>query len=309
MSDPKDEAAVERERIQNYLRQCDALTTDWRKLRELVVSYPGDLEARKDHDMSLIDVKGRISCDYPIVQAWRSGEYAIGSDIHAVVADLSDLQEVAARKNGAAKAFQERWNRVNGKLDAAHVVLAETDEKLAKGEAVHIPKTFQKATRRVEIPWKKILIYGSAVSALLFVAGTLYFLRAFLGFWAPGEGEGMDFAADMKPQEQVHAAINLMQEAMVANDLDKFMTVFADDFATDGDEGKRELRALLQTVRTAGEFDKAKIISSEASLAYKDTGILIGPLRTEAKDFSIKFELLFSLRGGKYLAVYGAEVD
>ena len=74
MPDPIDTSALERNRILDYMQQCDGLSRDWRQLRELVSSYPGDDVDRKQYDMQLVCVKGRISCDYAIVQAWGSGE-------------------------------------------------------------------------------------------------------------------------------------------------------------------------------------------------------------------------------------------
>ncbi|MBI2424338.1 MAG: nuclear transport factor 2 family protein [Candidatus Hydrogenedentes bacterium] len=308
MPEPIDTSALERNRILDYMQQCDGLSRDWRQLRELVSSYPGEDGDRKQHDMQLVYVKGRISCDYPIVQAWRSGEYAIGSDIHAVVADLSDLQEMAARRNGAAQVFSARWDRVNGRLSAAQKVLSDTHEKLERGVPVQVPETFRYTTRRIVIPWKKIFKYGAVAATVTILAGTAWVLRNFLGVGAPGEGDGIAFAIDMPPREQVELCLKTMSEAMEADNLDRFMTIFADDFTVPDGSGKRELRALLQTARTAGEFARSRVDISEAQFNYLDEGIRVSPLKTTGEDFSMTFYLLFSLRNGKYLAVAGDEL-
>ena len=59
----------------DYEQQFKGLHKDWHRLYKLVEAYMHPRAERTALEVDLLRLKGKISCDYPVLAEWRSGGY------------------------------------------------------------------------------------------------------------------------------------------------------------------------------------------------------------------------------------------
>ena len=158
----------------------------------------------------------------------------------------------------------------------------------------------------VPFPIRKLLKVLGTIAAVLLVAGTLYVMRNFLGFWAPEAGAGLAVEG-MTEAEQIEAVLVTMNEAFKNNDVDQFMTVIADDFQDEEGNGKTKLRVALQAFKETGELARASVNWSRMTITERDGLIDVRPVYIVAPDGELTIFLGFKpYRGGKLLIATGS---
>jgi len=84
--------------------------------------------------------------------------------------------------------------------------------------------------------------------------------------------------------------------ALVAEDLDKVMAGYSDDYTSERGDGKEQVRQFMATVFEEGWMDNAKVILEEAETAIEGDKATFGPVKftsdrgTMAIDYTLKKE-------------------
>ena len=68
--------------LESYEQQFKALHKDWHYLYKLVEAYMRPHAERDVLEVDLLRIKGRISCDYPVLAEWRSARASRGTACH-----------------------------------------------------------------------------------------------------------------------------------------------------------------------------------------------------------------------------------
>jgi hypothetical protein len=128
------------------------------------------------------------------------------------------------------------------------------------------------------INWKKIIVRGTALCTVLMILGGAWVARNFFGIGAPEAGAGIVEMASMEDREKVVTILAVMNESFVRGDLDMFMTTIASDFSDDAGNGRRALRAVLQTFHTAGNFQQAWVDWSRTEIVKTGEWLYASPV-------------------------------
>lgn len=136
--------AVSLPELQRYEKQFRALHKDWHYFHKLIEAYGdprADLDRLRALEYAFLELKGRISCDYPILTTWRAGACGVPSTISEVFAEgtsLKSLSEELARGGGIV---EEEWRIVDDGLGYIRQILEECRQKTRPGRPAKIPKT------------------------------------------------------------------------------------------------------------------------------------------------------------------------
>lgn len=302
----RQQQGVPAEVIASYRAQCVALSADWRRVHDLLEAFQAPGADRAGLELEYMALRSTLSCDYPMLTDWRKGGFGLSAEINQTLAlggSLASLAESAATpERGAQRHWQGAWDSLRKVME----VLSGAERQLAQGKPVELPPELLVHNTHVPFPIRKILKVLGTVAAVLLVAGTLYVMRNFLGFWAPEAGAGLAVEG-LSQTEQIEAVLVTMNEAFRTNDVDRFMTVIADDFQDEEGNGKTTLRVALQAFKEAGEFAQASVDWSRMAITERDGLIDVRPVIIQTPEEPIVIFLGFKpYRGGQLLIATGS---
>lgn len=302
----KQQQGISPDVIASYRAQCVVLAEDWQRIQYLVEAYqrPGSDRARLE--LEYIGLRSKLSCDYPVLSYWRKGGFGLSAGIHQTLAIGTTLASLSESASGQDGHVQKHWQAAWASLRKIIEVLQGAERQIAEGKPAELPPQLLVHSTHVPFPIRKVLKVVGTVAALLLLAGTVYVMRNFLGFWAPEAGAGLSVEG-MSNAEQIEVVLVTMNEAFKNNDVDQFMTVIADDFKDEGGNGKTTLRMALQAFKETGELAKASLNWSRMAINERDGLIDVRPVYIVAPDGEMVIHLGFRpYRGGKLLIATGS---
>lgn len=290
--------------IEDHESQLAAFQMDWRRLRGIMEAFAHPGADRSALELELIQLKNKISCDYPTLPRWFGGRDELSTGLGRFLAEGASLEGLAAGLRAGGRigrdwlAVEESISKVRGELGVAR-------EHIRQGKSVNLVDDFFVPAHRRPYPWRKILRRVAVLLAVVFCFGTAWALRTVLGVGAPGAGEGIVEMASMEDGQKAVTLLAVMNESFRQNDLDRFMTVIASDFEDDAGNGRRALRAVLAAYQAAGHFEKAWVDWDRAEFTRQGDWVHASPvvIRTEVEgeeDLFIRVGLR-EYRGGRWL--------
>ncbi|MBX3176349.1 MAG: hypothetical protein KF886_03230 [Candidatus Hydrogenedentes bacterium] len=175
------------EELDDIRRQCAALQADWERLYQIAAAASDGSAAERE--LALIQLQGRLSCDYPVLAHWRKANFGLASGINNLVARAGSMAAFArdARAgNGPLlrdwQAVQETITRVRGLLEAAR-------DQARAGKPVKLPKEVAAAVERdpwpIELWMRKLAVAGAVLAGcgLLFLLMRPYLLETRFFKW------------------------------------------------------------------------------------------------------------------------------
>lgn len=302
----KQQQGVSPEDLSSYVQQCGAVSRDWQRLGQLIEAYRAPDADRQRLEDEYVGLRCTLSCDYPILTYWRKGGYGLSAGIQRMMDGASTLETLASSAGPVHGKVQERWQSVWASLEKIRAALQTAQESLRAGKEPQLPSELLRQDIHVPLPVKKILKTLGAMALVVLALATLYFMRNFLGFWAPGAGEGLAVTDEMTPDQKIEVALITMSHAFQQNDVDLFMTVVADDFRDEKGNGKRALRAALQAYRETGEFGAVYVDWSRMRVTERDGLLSASPIYIVAPDGRLTIFLGFRDYRGKLLIATGS---
>ena len=302
----KQQQGVSPEDLSSYQQQCAALSRDWQRLGELVAGYHAAGAARQQLEDEYIGLRCSLSCDYPILTYWRNGGYGLTAGIQRMMDGGATLATVAGTAGSVHGRSRKHWEAVQRSLEKVAAALQEAQRALHEGKEPQLPRELLLQDVHVPFPTGKVLRILGLAAAVVLVAASLYFMRHFLGFWAPGAGAGLEISAGMTDEQKVEVALVTLAQAFQQNDVDLFMTVIADDFRDENGNGKRALRVALQAYHETGQFGAVTMDWSRMRLTDRDGILDARPVYILAPDGKITIHLGFRPYQGKLLIATGS---
>jgi hypothetical protein len=292
--------------LASYQQQCDAIGKDWQTLRGLIDAYP-KAGAEKDRlEDELLSVKSRLSCDYTVLTHWRKGGYGLSAGINKMLSGATNLATLAETAGSPESRVNQTWREVQSSLKKINETIRGARSQLSRGKEAHLPEELLVHNTQRPFPIKKVLKTAGIVIAVVLALGTLYIMRNFLGFWAPGAGEGLVVDEAMSDEAKIQSVFYAMNEAFRRDDVDMFMTLIAKDFKDDDGNKKTALRVALQAYHEQGLFKTVTADWSRMELLDKDGYLYARPIYIRTAEDDLTIHLGFKNYGGKLLIATGS---
>lgn len=263
--------------IDNYESQFSAFQADWRRLYNLAQAFSHPGADRSALEVELIQLKGKISCDYPTLPRWFGGRDECSSGIGRILSNGATLESLASGVREGGRICRD-WLAVDQSLGNVREGLGKAREQIRSGKSVSITDDFFVPPHRRPVNWRKILIRSTVFCLLVVLFGGVWIARNVFGIGAPEAGAGIVEMASMEDQEKVVTILAVMNESFVQGDLDRFMTTIANDFRDDAGNGRRALRAVLQAYHTSGNFQQAWVDWSRTEIVRQDDWLYASPV-------------------------------
>jgi len=292
--------------IDDYDSQFTAFQSEWRHLRTLAHAFSQPGADRRALEMELIQLKARISCDYPTLPRWFGGRDECSDGIGRILAIGVTLESLAQGVRDGGRIGRD-WLAVDQSLGSVRQSLGTAREQLQRGKSVSIADNCFVPPHQRPVNWRKILTRVAVLGGVLLLSGSAWFARNFLGVGAPEAGDGIVETASMEDREKVTTILAVMNESFVLGDVDRFMTVIANDFADDGGNGRRALRTVLQAYHTSGSFQQAWVDWSRTEVVKTGDWLYASPvvIRSHAEEEDLFIRLGFKEYRGRWLIASG----
>lgn len=296
---------VSEDELNSYQQQCAAIAKDWARLQALIGTYSQPGAPKEEMEWELIALKGRLACDYPVLTHWRKGGFGLSAGINKMLTGATNLSSMADSASNPESRVNRTWREVQSSLQQVQQTLSTARTQLERGKEAVLPDAlFEEQTHRA-IPWKKIARGAAIILGVVVLVFTLYVMRNFLGFWAPEAGEGLIVDESMSNEDKINSVLVILNESFKRDDVDMFMTVFADDFKDDEGNGKTAMRIFMQAYHEKGDFKQVTMNWSDMRLAEEDGYIVARPIRVQVPDEEIIVHLGFKAYRGKLLIATG----
>jgi len=302
----KQQQGVSPEDLTSYQEQCAAVSRDWQQLAQLIENYSAPEADRKRLEDDFVGLRCTLSCDYPILTYWRKGGYGLSAGIQRMMDGAPTLETLSDPSGTARGKVQEQWQTVWDALEKINGALKSAQQAIQNGKEPQLPRELLRHDIHVPFPIKRVLKFLGLAALVLVSLATLYFMRNFLGFWAPGAGDGLAVTDEMTNEQKIEVALITMSRAFQQNDVDLFMTVVADDFRDEEGNGKRALRVALQAYRETGEFGSVSMDWSRMRITERDGILQASPVYIVAPDGRLTIFLGFRDYRGKLLIATGS---
>ncbi len=256
--------------LESCIERSRQVMDGWLQFNQLLCGYPqAPPEQRGAYEMQFLNTKSELARRLSVLAGNMRGDCAFETPAINVIAGTPSLDQVYAQSEVAVKKLQTEWHRVYIEINETLGEMEDLRRRVYAGERVVFARLVCRVVK--PLPWKKIFAVSGAAATVLLVAGGIYFMRNFLGFWAPGAGEGVVVDANWSDEEQVTYMLGRMKAALESHDLDTVMTAFADDFQAEVEGGpgdKTALRALLMTYKSTLGFGQVSMDIDGVEMAF-----------------------------------------
>lgn len=130
--------------LQHVEKQFRALHKDWHFFHKLIEAYAdprADEERLRALEMAFLELKSRISCDYPILVKWREGACGVPTTIADVFSEGSSLKTLSEELTRGGGLAEEEWRLVDDGLGYVRQILEQCRTKTRPGRPARIPAT------------------------------------------------------------------------------------------------------------------------------------------------------------------------
>lgn len=295
-----------RQAIDQYTRQFNAFRLDLRRLYELVEASLRPEADRAALESELIQIRSKLSWDYPTLPRWFGGRDEISKGLGRLLSDGTSLDALADSLRHGGRVARD-LSAVDQSVGTVCEELQRARRQVQHGKSTALVDDFFTPPSRRRIPIKKILKRTATLCGIVLLVGVVYFMRSFLGFWAPAAGDGIAVNATLEDEQKVDAILTVMTRACVTGDVDLFMTAIAPDFEDDDGNGRRALRVIVQAYNTAGRMQHAWFDWKRTRVTRQGEWVYATPvlLRSELEDEDvITLRVGFKQYGDRWLAAY-----
>jgi len=99
---------------------------------------------------------------------------------------------------------------------------------------------------------------------------------------------GCEMLGGGSDEAQLTAALGRWKSALEAQDLDKMMEPYSDDYESERGEGKEGVRQFLGGMMDEGALEDVEMDISEAEIKIEGDEATVGPIRYSSDDFEIE---------------------
>ena len=118
---------------------------------------------------------------------------------------------------------------------------------------------------------------------------------------------GCEMVGGGSDEAQLTRALGQWKAALEAQDLDKMMAPYSDDYEGERGEGKEGAREFLEGLKEQGYLEDVDMDISEAEIKIKGDEATVGPIRYSSDDFDIEMMRMLKKEDDGVWRVVGAE--
>jgi len=266
------------------------LLDDWLKLNQIVSAYPQPNAQKHQMETWFLQAKSKLARTIPVLTERLGPDCHYATEVLNLIGGLTSLESLYAQSEVAVKKTLTEWHRTYIAINECLGELEEKRRRVMQGERVMIGVHPVHLRVRKPLPWREIVIYGGGMAALIAVVAGLYVMRNFLGFWAPGQGAGIEVSSGMTAEQRLNTTVDAMRNAFDTQNIDQLMAAFADDFLDAQNRSKTELRALIQTYTTARGLGAITLDLSHATPRVEEGIAYLSPvyITAEGQTFTVR---------------------
>ncbi len=108
-------------------------------------------------------------------------------------------------------------------------------------------------------------------------------------------------------EEQLTAALGQWKAALEAQDLDKMVEPYSDNYEGEQGEGKEGVREFLEGLMDQGYLEEIEMDISEAEIKIEGDKATVGPIRYSSDDFDIEMMRILKKEADGVWRVVGVE--
>ncbi|MBX7257819.1 MAG: nuclear transport factor 2 family protein [Candidatus Hydrogenedentes bacterium] len=263
--------------MDQYIQKCRDFMDDWLLFNQILSGYASTGINKPQYESQFLKVKSKLAREHGVLKDRLGPDFRFSQDVLDVVFSSTTLEAVYAQSEVALKKLQSNWHRAFISINETLGALEEKRRRAEAGERVTVGGITFHIRKSKPIPKRKIALGSAAVMGVATIAFTVYFMRAFLGFWAPAAGEGINVTENMTDEQKVQTLLAVMKEAVESEDIDRIMTAISDKYSDEGGRGKTETRVFLQGFKTAGQMKGLRYALDNSQVTIEgDTGIVRG---------------------------------
>jgi len=146
---------VTADELADIAHQCAALHEDWRRFYLLAAAPPAE-DPNACH-LAFIQLRSRLSCDYPILSHWQKGALGLSSKIGALVSQADTLESLAQEVHAGGGPLLEEWRSVNDAIERVRALLAKAMAEAKKGKPAKLPREIAPKKVREPLPLGPLL--------------------------------------------------------------------------------------------------------------------------------------------------------
>lgn len=167
------------EELADISRQCAALHADWHRFYQLASTpAPDDGSLRQ---LAFIQLQSRLSCDYPILSRWRSGNLGLSGEISKLVARAGTLEAFAREAGQGGGPLLRDWRTVDDCITRVRSLLEKAGEQAKAGAPIKLPAEIAAPVEREPWPVRAMAHKAGLACAALVVGGVVFLIaRPFL---------------------------------------------------------------------------------------------------------------------------------
>lgn len=251
--------------LDGFIARSREFMNDWLKFNQLLGAYSMPGANKLQLESYFLQLKSKLAREHRVLSERLGPDCKFTADVINIISSATNLESIFSQSEVAVRKLQSEWHRSFITVNETLGNLEDKHKRAMAGERVSVGGLWIQAKIKKPLPWRRIFLYAGSAAAVFLVLFSVYFMRNFLGFWAPKAGEGIVVSKEMTDEEKLQVMIRTMKEATEAGDIDKMMTAFSDNFSFE-QGGKMEVRALLQTYKLQGGFKGSILDTSNAKI-------------------------------------------
>ena len=286
--------------LDGFIARTRDFMNDWLKFNQLIGAYVTPGVNKLQLETYFLQLKSKLARDHRVLSDRLGPDCKFNVDVINIVSSAMSLENIYAQSEVAVRKLQSEWHRSFITVNETLGNLEDKHKRAEAGERVNVGGLWIQSKIKKPIPWKTVSLYAGGVAAVFLLVFSVYFMRNFLGFWAPKAGEGIAVSAAMTDEEKLQVMIKTMKEATEEGDIDKMMTAFSDNFAFE-QGGKTEVRALLQAYKLQGGFVGSVLDTSNASIVIDEGKGKLAPIQFIGPNDQVELTVVGERVGERWL--------
>lgn len=279
----KERGPVGLDYVDGVLDRIRQIMNDWMHYSQVIAAYPQPNANKAQLEMQFLQLQSKLAREIPVLVERLGPDCNFGTETLNVISGTTSLEAIYAQSEVAVKKLMTEWHRAFININEGLGEVEDKRRRAAEGERVMLGGQLIKVHIRKPLPWREIGLYGGSAAALIALVGGIYFMRNFLGYWAPEEGAAIAVTDTMTDEQRMQVTMTAMQAALDHQDLDSFMSIFSDDYSDGEKRSKTMLRAVIQTYVSARGFTELKLDMSEAKPVFEGEAGLLSPVYVTAE--------------------------
>ncbi len=264
--------------LDGYIARTREFMNDWLKFNHLIGAYAAPNANKTQLESYFLQLKSKLARDHRVLSERLGPDCKFTAEVINIVSSATSLENIYAQSEVSVRKLQNEWHRSFITVNETLGNLEDKQKRAAAGERVNVGGLWIQLKTKKAVSWKKLALYTGGVTVVFLLVFSAYFMRNFLGFWAPKAGEGIAVSAEMTDEERLQVLIDTLKEGAEAGNVDKMMTVVSDSFAFE-QGGKTELRALFHAYKLQGGFEGAILDASNATISINGENGKIAPIQ------------------------------